>query len=366
MTNMVENKAKTARFVEAFNTNDWDSVREVVAPTFVLHHPVGGDTRLGAEGMITVWNEFKASFTDSWHPIPIMIAEGDYVAVLLPTYGHFDGAPHRGTQPTGAWLEYGTICIVRFYEGQLAEGWIGMDPLVEMQQMGIVPPAPTRLLGAHDEELLLRFQNSVNPEARLFETIEVFGNVIVAMGPPQFSQETDRRDVDIYRFANGSFERIYAHSFFTDPPYAGTLHADSEATKAIMKRFIADVLTGHDLQALVNLVSEDVLVHPTGMPCEASFYGILGLGGWLSASWKTFPDLAITDHFTVTHRDIVAVRWEAKATSVGTFLGIPPTGEAIAFGGLSMYRLEHGHIAEIWDVRDSLGIIRQLDPVIAD
>jgi len=366
MTNMIEHKAKTVRFIEAFNTNDWGTVREVVAPDFVLHHPVGGEMHIGAEGMVEVWAEFKASLPDSWHPIPIMIAEGDYVAVLLPTYGHFDGQPHRGTQPTGAWLEYGMVNIVRFHNGQLAEGWFGMDPLVEMQQMGIAPPPPARQLLPYDEQLLQRFQSSINPEARLFDTIEVFGSVIVAMGPPQFSRDTDRRDVDIYRFTDDSFQRIYAHTFFTNPPFGGTLNADSELSNAIMKRYIADVLTGHDLDALVNLVSEDVLVHPTAMPCEASFYGIMGLGGWLSAQWKTFPDLAISDYFTVTHGDIAAVRWEAKGTSVGTYLGIPPSGETVTFSGVSMYRMEHGHIAEIWDAHDSFGIIRQLDPLIGD
>jgi hypothetical protein len=36
------NKATATRFIEAFNTADWDTVREVVAPNYVFHHPVGG------------------------------------------------------------------------------------------------------------------------------------------------------------------------------------------------------------------------------------------------------------------------------------------------------------------------------------
>lgn len=363
MTNLIEHKAKTGRFIKAFNTNDWDAVREVVAPNFVLHHPLGGDLTFGAEGMVAVWAEFKASVPDAWHPIPIMIAEGDYVAVLLPTYGHFDGVPHKGVQPTGEWLEYGMVNIVRFHDGRMVEGWFGMDPLVEMQQMHAVPPPQLRELSTQDELLLLRFQSVINPEGRLFDSIEVFGNVVVAMGPPQAIPGTSKRAVDIYRQNDDTFDRIYAHTFATNPPFGGTLGADTELTKAVMKQYYGDVLSGHDLDVLIHLVSEDVLVHPTAMPCEASFYGIMGLGGWLSNDWRAFPDLRVTDQATVVHGDLAAVRWEAEGTSRRPYLGIPPTGETVRFAGVSMYRLDHGKIAEVWEARDALAIIHQMDPL---
>ena len=114
---MKTNNAAATRFIEAFNTDDWDSVSQVVAPTFVLHHPMGGTNELGPEGMVAVWSHFKAALPDSWHPIPVMITEGDYLANLLPTYGHFTGDPHQGIPPTGKWLEYGMVNIVRLEDG---------------------------------------------------------------------------------------------------------------------------------------------------------------------------------------------------------------------------------------------------------
>ena len=110
------------RFIQAFNDDDWDVVREVVSPDFVLHHPMGGTMRLGPGGMQQVWSHFKAALPDAWHPIPVLITEGSYVAVLLPTYGHFTGEPHQGIPPTGEWLEYGMVNIVRLEDGRLAEG----------------------------------------------------------------------------------------------------------------------------------------------------------------------------------------------------------------------------------------------------
>ena len=158
-------KATATRFIEAFNTADWDTVREVVAPNYVFHHPVGGTVQAGPEGMVAAWSDFKAALPDSWHPIPVMIAEGDYLAVLLPTYGHFTGEPYHGAPPTGKWLEYGMVNIVRFEDGKLAENWFGMDPLAERQQMGTAPSLPPRQLSATEKVNIELFQRPSTPLA---------------------------------------------------------------------------------------------------------------------------------------------------------------------------------------------------------
>ena len=43
---------------------------------------------------------------------------------------------------------------------------------------------------------------------------------------------------------------------------------------------------------------------------------------------------------------------------------LPPTGKTIEYTGASMYRIEDGKIAEIWEARNTLGIMRQLNPDI--
>ena len=119
------NMAAAVRFIEGFNSDDWNAVREVVAPDFVFHHPLGGTIEAGPEGMVATWAGFKVLSPDSWHPIPVMIAEGDYVAVLLPTYGHFTGVADMAPPPTGGRLDYGMVNMVRVDDGRLAEMWFG-------------------------------------------------------------------------------------------------------------------------------------------------------------------------------------------------------------------------------------------------
>jgi len=293
-----------------------------------------------------------------------MIGESDYVAVLLPTYGHFTGEPHKGNPPTGKWLEYGMVNIVRFQDGKLAESWFGMDPLIEMQQMGMVPSLPPHQPNTTEKANIELFQQTINTAGLEFDNLTAFGDVVVALGPPQYSEGTTTRKVEIYRAANGSFELVRFHEFKTNPPYAGDPSADPELSRAVVKCFFKDVLIGHNLDALTKIASSDILIHPTAMPCEASYYGINGAGGWLSEQRKAFPDLTVVDNFSVAQGDIVAVRWTARGTSKGKFLMLPPTGEAVEYKGVSMYRIEDSKVAEVWETRNTFGIMRQLNPEI--
>ena len=43
---------------------------------------------------------------------------------------------------------------------------------------------------------------------------------------------------------------------------------------------------------------------------------------------------------------------------------LPPTCKAVEYTGVSMYRIENKKIAEIWETRNTLGIMHQLNPDI--
>jgi predicted ester cyclase len=361
---METNKTAATRFIEAFNTDDWDSVRDVVAPNYVLTHPIAGTIQLGPEGMVAAWSGDKAKVPDMWHPIPVMITEGDYLAVLLPTYGHFTGESYHGTPPTGKWMEYGMVNIVRLEDGKLVEAWFGMDPLVEMQQMGAAPSLPPRQLSAAEKANVELFQQTINTAGQEFDNLTAFGNVVIALGPPQHAKDTTTRKVEIYHATDGSLELVRSNEFSTNPPYAGDPSANTEISRALVKRFFEDVLIRHNLDALTEITSPNILIHPTAMPCEASFYGHEGVSDWLRENWKSFPDLTVTDYSTVAQGDIVAARWTARGTSKGTFLMLPPTSQVVEYTGVSMYRLEGNKISEIWETRNTVGILRQLNPEI--
>jgi predicted ester cyclase len=356
------NKAIATRFIHGFNENDWDTVREVVAPGFIFHHPLGGTVEAGPDGMVATWAGFKVLSPDSWHPIPVMIAEGDYVAVLLPTFGTFTGRGEHAPPPTGGRLDYGMVNMARIENGQLAEMWFGMDSLVEMQQMGVAPAPSRPELDAAATANLVALHDILNGDS--LDNIVAFDDVVVAMGPPQADRATTSRRVDIYGFDGETPVLVYEHAIVTNPPYGGKVGVDTNASRAVVERWIDDVLNPHEHGAIDALVSPHLLVHPTAMPCEAAYHGATGVTAWLDTQWNAFPDLSLTDWYTVACRDIVAMRWTARGTSKGLFMGVPPTGDVVEFTGVSMYRIEDGSVAEIWDTRNTLGILHQLNPAL--
>lgn len=363
MTSSIEaNRTVATRFIEAFNGSDWDTVREVVADGFVFHHPDGGTVAAGPEGMVAAWSAFKAAVPDGWHPIPVMIAEADHVAVLLPTYGHFTGDPYHGIPATGRWLEYGMVNMVRLRDGKLVEAWFGMDSLAEKQQMGAAPLLPSRQLTGTEAANVDLFESMVEATGAVYDRVTSFGDVVVAMSPPQHYEDTKRRTVDILRVERGALTPVRSHEFHTIPPFGGSLSADTQTSRGVVMSFVDDVLCRRDSDAAAFVVADDVLIHPTALPCEAGYYGIGGLHDWLGGWWTAFPDLAVVDYATVAQGDIVAVRWAARGTQRGRFMTLPPSGVEVELTGVSMYRVENEAIAEIWDTRNTLGVLRQIAP----
>ena len=359
-----KNKLAATRLIEAFNNDDWDEVRAVTVPNYTLNHPLGGRISAGPEALIKEWKEFKTALPDSWHPIPVMIAEGDHVAVNLPTYGRFTGKSHKGTKPTGKWLEYGMVNMVQLEDGKIVESWFGMDPLVEMQQMGMVPSFPSRKFKRNEKTNIKLFHKTINKDNKKYDNITCFDDVVIALGPPQYEVDTTIRKIEIFQLKEKSLGLIYSFEHTINPPYNGNSSVDTELSRAIVKRFFEEELIGHNLNKLNELTSSNILIHPTAMPCEAIYYGIKGVDAWLNKQWKAFPDLTISDYFMIAQHDIIAVRWTAKGTSKSKFLFLKPSGKVVEFTGISMYRLEDGKIIEIWDTQNTFGILRQINPKI--
>jgi predicted ester cyclase len=78
---------------------------------------------------------------------------------------------------------------------------------------------------------------------------------------------------------------------------------------------------------------------------------------------RGFPDVRSTIEDLIAEGDRVAARWKSRATHLGEYAGVPPTGKEVEFTGISVYRIEGGRIAESWTVEDELGLMRQIGAV---
>jgi predicted ester cyclase len=78
---------------------------------------------------------------------------------------------------------------------------------------------------------------------------------------------------------------------------------------------------------------------------------------------RGFPDVVSIIEDLIAEGNKVAVRWRARATHQGEYVGIPPTGKEVEFTGISVYRIEGDRIAESWTEEDDLGLMRQIGAV---
>jgi ketosteroid isomerase-like protein len=128
----------------------------------------------------------------------------------------------------------------------------------------------------------------------------------------------------------------------------------SEDTKAIARRFVEQFLNTGDPAALDDLVAPGYVDHdlPPGVTPPESI-GMFRAG---------FPDAVFTVEDVLADDDRVAVRYRIEGTHTGDFFGMAPTGRKVSIGGISIYRVREGRLAEAWVQYDQAGLVRQVQP----
>ena len=318
----------------------------------------------GPEGMVAIWAGFEVLSPDSWHPIPILVAEGDYVAVLLPTYGHFTGRSDQASPPTGGRLDYGMVNMVRFDAGKLAEMWFGMDPLVELQQMGMAPasrplPLSTDRAGECDgipERLLkarrIRQRDGVRRRRR---------RLLSAAGEPGVGESAgSSHPVRWRRSRTGLPARDHDRTAL----WRGSSF-DTATSRALVGRSFEDVLRDHGPGGTGR---DRIPARPRAPDGDA-------LRGWplcqalapSSGSRGSGPPSRISRSST-TAQSRAATSWRCggmrgerrRATSWAS----QRLAESSTTPASPCTASEDGRIAEIWETRNTLGVLHELDPRI--
>jgi steroid delta-isomerase-like uncharacterized protein len=129
-----------------------------------------------------------------------------------------------------------------------------------------------------------------------------------------------------------------------------------EKNKQVALRFYEEVCNKHDVDLLDELAVENYDEHD---PLPGQGTGRAGLKDRVNALINGLdPHFTIED--VIAEGDKVMVRWTNSGTNSGDFLGIPATGRSFTIGGIDIYRLEGGKLAEHWHQVDMLGHMQQL------
>ena len=78
--------------------------------------------------------------------------------------------------------------------------------------------------------------------------------------------------------------------------------------------------------------------------------------------YAAFPDFHtdIEDLVIDEARATFAIRWSARGTLRGAYLGVAPSGRAVDFAGIEIVRVEGGRIVERWGEWDGMSLLAQL------
>ena len=131
----------------------------------------------------------------------------------------------------------------------------------------------------------------------------------------------------------------------------------SDASKAIVRRYIEEAFNNRKHDLLDELVAEDFVDHhlPPELPP-----GPEGAKLWFGGAVAGFPDIHIVLKDMIAEEDKVAVRTEITGTHEGEFMDIPATGKEFAITGMAIARIADGRLAEWWENADMMGLMQQL------
>ncbi len=136
----IANKAVICRYVDATNDGELDLFDLFVDENYVENEPIPGQGP-GREELKKAYVVFNGPFPDLEYVFEDLIAEGDLVfgrGVITGTHkGDFMGVPATGKQ-----IRWTGTRLFRLKDLQVMEGWINVDMMGMMQQMGVIPAPP--------------------------------------------------------------------------------------------------------------------------------------------------------------------------------------------------------------------------------
>ena len=91
--------------------------------------------------------------------------------------------------------------------------------------------------------------------------------------------------------------------------------------------------------------------------------GLEGIKKVITGTRASFPDLHHTLEDVIPAQDKVIVRFKFHGTHQGEYRGIAPTGKAVTYTGIGIWRIDDGKLAEHWSNIDLYGLMQQLGAV---
>ena len=113
--------------------------------------------------------------------------------------------------------------------------------------------------------------------------------------------------------------------------------------KQVAETYAHRIWNDKDLKAIDELIHPDCVIHSL----LGDFYGPESMKRVIQTWWSGFPDLVIRNIAIIAEKDLAVVHWQAHGSHLGEFKGINPTGRAISYAGVTIYRVSQSKIVEL-------------------
>lgn len=122
-------------------------------------------------------------------------------------------------------------------------------------------------------------------------------------------------------------------------------NATGDSNKVQFNRFYDEVFGKHNLAAIDELVSPNIINHatPPGWPA-----GTAGVKKWFGMLFTAIPDYKETSDEMIADGDKVWTRWTATGTWKEDLMGMKATGKPFTATGVGIVRFENGKAVEHW------------------
>lgn len=125
-------------FEEVWNQGKLAAIDELFAPSYIRYDPAAPEAK-GLAGFKQLVVMLRTAFPDLHFTLEEVIAEDDKVMTRALLRGTHRGE-YLGIAPTGKPVAVMGMVVLRVTQGKFQEGWLMMDNLGLLQQLGLVPP----------------------------------------------------------------------------------------------------------------------------------------------------------------------------------------------------------------------------------
>jgi steroid delta-isomerase-like uncharacterized protein len=131
----------------------------------------------------------------------------------------------------------------------------------------------------------------------------------------------------------------------------------AEANKALVRRFVDEVQSAGNIDALDEICSPEFVNHSAPSRVPSNCEGVKQLTAMFR---QAFPDSYFTVEDMMAEGDKVATRKTFHGTHQGEFMGIPPTGQQVSMELIDIVLIADGKVVEHRSMGDNLGMMQQL------